>query len=170
MNYTTIRERIYTKLLAVDGIGKVFRTEKYSADWPTFFERFKVPHPFDETVSVVNVAWISRVQSNETSSPPYGGRAEDLTLVAVGIPERWTVTVVYGYHDDEDVQATSEHAFQTLLDNIKEAFRTDDALGIPDVVLVSEPAVAGGIGLYTLGGVLCHRAVVELQIIQRYTW
>lgn len=170
MNYETIRKTIYDLLVDVEGIGKVFQHERYSADWTAFLDRYKTPHPSDETSYVVNVAFISRRGTEETAFGPYGSRDEREMITAVGVNETWVITLIYGYSDDEDTDASSEHTFQLLVDKVKEKFRTIDALGIPDVVQKSEPLKATGIGLATYGDVLCHRTELLLQVTQYHTW
>lgn len=165
MNYAAIRDAIHAQLLQVPGIGVVFKHQRYSSDWPTFLERYKVPNALDQTEYLVNVAWISRMSTRDTSASP-GGRAEDNTLVAVHVEDIWTITLIYGFHDDEESTQASESAFMALVDKVKEQFRWLDRLGIPTAVEYAEPVEAVSLGLYMIGDTLCHKADMQIRVVQ----
>jgi hypothetical protein len=160
MNYALIRDRIYTLLANVQGIGKVYNFPRYSADWKTYLDRFKVKV---NDKAIISVVFFSRYASQEQESP-LGGRSENSELTSVDRIETWNITLIYGYDDDEE--QPSEYDFQELLDRIQEKFRFEDFLGMSGTVTKSWPIQVVSSGLFMFGDVLCHRADMTLKLQQ----
>jgi len=166
MNYATIRDKIYGDLLAVSGIGKVFKQPRFSADWATFLSMFTTTNPHDASKKVVNVAWITRRAFTEADAGK-GSRDEAEAITAVQRDETWEVTVIYGFDDDET--NPSEADFQPLVDAVAAKFRMMDQAGLPATVEESWPMQLEAAGLFLFGEVLCHKAVLTIRIQQRIT-
>lgn len=166
-NYETIRDQIVLKLREVEGIGNVYKSERYVNDWPAFVELNAVTNLYNTDKKIFNVIWINRAGVTENDQQPYGTRDQAQILMAVNREERWQMTLFYGFHDDPD--QPSEAQYQELVDNILVKFRWLEQFGLPTIIQISHPAVVETSGLFMLGDqVLVHRAVMVLRLVQRF--
>jgi hypothetical protein len=164
VNYTTIRDKLTTDLTAVTGIGKVFGRPRWSVDWTSYLNLFKVTNPHDASKSVVNLCWVSRRSFSEFDSDK-GSRDEAEVMTSVQRDETWEIMLIYGFDDDDTYP--SETDYQGLVDAIATKFRLMDQLGIPATVEESWPIQLESSGLKFFGDVLCHNAVMTIRIQQR---
>lgn len=140
-----VRAAIVSKLEGVTNIGQVQSYERYTkrqADFADFYVYSGKVH-----------GWLVRRISRQTSSTALG---------------RWTIVnrwIIRGYYALDD-SAQSEIVFDTLIDAIIDAFRTDETLGdVVDSTVVGDDA---GIqledsGPVMLSGILCHSCQLRLN-------
>lgn len=167
MNYALIRDTIYTNVVAVSGIGKVFRHIRYSSEWDKFLSLFTTVNPADATKKLINVTTITRINAPESRDTGTGSVDEADDLVAIERRETWEIRIWYGFDDDDDYTKASETGFHVLLDNMQQRFRFLDQLGIPATIERSYPLSLQDAGLRMFSDVLCHAAVFHLILIQR---
>ena len=168
MDYEIKRDKILELLKEVPGIGKVFPSRRHTADWPSFLNRFAVPHPSDSSRKIICVCWFTRRPIVELDEGGTGSRDESTVLTAVEIDETWEITLLYGFQDDDT--DPSENGFQNLVDAICEKFRWQDQLGGVPEIFVSAPVNVTDAYLAMWGqseGVLCHTAIMQLKLKQR---
>lgn len=140
-----IRDAIAAKISGVAGAGLVHSYERFTKR-PDDFAAFFV------TGGTVNGWIIRRIATRETS--PGLGRYV--------ITHRWQLR----YYRALDDAGQSEHAFDTTIEEVRDAFRNDENLG----AVVDNIVVDGEAGLQLedsgpvfLGGVLCHGARLKLS-------
>jgi hypothetical protein len=141
MSEAAIRAAIYSVLSGVTGIGKVYDYERWTADWSTFLNLFKV-------VSAGKVhGWeIARV-----------GYAKEIMTVGGSDDPTHHEYVIRGYYSVDDSAAT-EKTFNTLIASVLEAFRQNRTLSGAGYV----DDIKGIVEARTFGGVLCHYTEMTL--------
>ena len=155
MSYATERDEIYTQLAATSGIGVVFKSKRFVADWTTFLSRFK-------TGGVINVCWFDRVSGSERGEG-VGSTDAGSEILAVQKNDNYEIELYYGFKDDDTTP--SSYAFQALVDAIETKFRFLQNLN--SVTERSYPLQRTASGLFMFSDVLCHRAAWTLEIRNR---
>ncbi len=152
MAYAAVRDEISTQLLAVSGIGVVFKSPKNPNDWAAFFSLYK-------TASLINVTWFTLASAPETV-PEQGIQNEKGQEAVLERNETWIINLFYGYDDDDTTP--SEFGFQTLVEAIQDKFRflfdlngtADKSFPLELVSKTEEP----------FGDLLVHRAEFSLLV------
>ena len=150
MNRTEeIRGAIINRLVAVPGIGQVYRYQRYAAQQSEFRRLYQVG---DQVLD-----WYVRRMAT----------AERVDTIAWNEEHRqWRIEGVMSLND----AAASEITFDALIDEIRSTFRGNETLD--DVVETTVVNNQAGVQLETSGpvmfaGVLCHRAQMSLTTITR---
>ncbi len=153
MAYAAVRDEINTQLLAVAGIGKVYKSKRLVNDWNTFFTRFK------DGSGNINVIWFSITEVTEELAEQ-GAEDEKGQIVRLERVEMWTFELFYGLKDDDTTP--SEFTFQTLVEAIQDKFRflfnlnsTADRSYPLEIISATEGK---------LGDTLIHRAEFQLKV------
>lgn len=154
--YEATRDAIYLNLKAVEGIGMVHKSERMVEDWQAFFRRYVN----DE--NILKIAWFSLARSAEKDSG-YGSVDASDTINHMERSEFWRIQQFYGFHDDDDEPSAFE--FENLCQRIEDQFRFLQNLNGAAfrTRAISRPFS----GLWSLGGVLCHRAEFTLEVVHR---
>jgi len=144
MAYAAIRDYIKAQLLAVTNMGQVHDYLRLVNTWAKLEEYFTKNNR-------LNVWAIVR---GDTRTAWQGGNI---------LIKRHTIHLVglYGLRDD----AATEKTFLTLVDAVMEKFQEDHNLG--DNCLTTDPPEVVDLGHRTVSNILCHRAVVRLQVYER---
>jgi hypothetical protein len=141
LSEAAIRAKIYEKLSAVSGIGKVYDYERWNADWGQFISYFH------DATSKRILGW-EICRRNAPAS--YDSNAEETTKHTF---------VIRGYMGVKDQDAT-EKLFNALIEAVREAFRLDFTLG--GLCEMAGPVSADIIDTRSFAGVLCHYCELSL--------
>jgi hypothetical protein len=159
--YAAQRAAIKTLLESVSGIGNVYASQKDVTNEANFKTTFVKN-------GVVNVCWFIRSNGSddEVGSLKYGRRDERNYHTHTQIDDNWTITIMYGYKDDNT--NPSEYAFQALVDSIQDKFRLIQDLG-GEQHEISHPLQRSICGIFSFlsGIVLCHKAEWRLGVTER---
>lgn len=154
--YENEKDEIYTQLASVTGIGKVYKSRRFTADWPAFLAKFK------DANGKINVWWFWREGGADNVEGGIGWSDERDLIEQVEEIDVWNIEGFYGFQDHDTTP--SELAFQNLVDAVRDKFRfLQDLNGKADK---SWPLQLLGSGLWQFlgGGPLCHRALLQLRI------
>lgn len=152
MTLDAIREQVKTIMAAVDGIGVVHGYQRWAADWAAFLNLFKTPE------GKINGWMITRESTPEQLlDPAEYERVYGLKIIGI-----------YGLNDSDG----SELVFQSLVESICDAFRSDYNLnGTCETTSPDFGPMAGvsGIQVQTVenrvfGNVLCHYCELGLGV------
>lgn len=144
---TQIREAIKAKIVGLDNPGPVHDYERHADDIATLITLYKAS---DDKLR----GWhIRRVSTREASSAL--GRAL--------VTHRWQIRALQGFEDDQ----ASEKAFDLRIEQLRDAVRADDALGLgaSGVTTITEDAAGIQVddsGPAMFAGALCHFARLTL--------
>jgi hypothetical protein len=157
VNYKLIADEIAAQAQQVQGIGKIYQSERYVTDWKQFFDMHT------DSQGRVNVLFIRRLDAQENTNGPLGAEDASSEIETVYRPETWQLTLLYVYFDDPD--QSSEYFKSLIEDGLQAQFRfLQDLNGLvwqqnPLKLISSQPAM--------FGEVLCHKSVMTLQLSQR---
>lgn len=156
MSVAAIRTAIVARLASVADIGVVHDRERYAADHAGLKALYWSP-----TLGQLRGWHVRRQQTTET------GELRQNSVEHV----RWRLVGIMTFDD----AASSELAFDALIERIRDAFRADDTLD-GTVAQCSLPAAGGGsaesaiqlddCGPAMFAGVLCHVARLSLNTIR----
>lgn len=140
-----IRDAIAAKIAAVPGAGTVHSYERYAKERAAFRALF--------VSGGVLKGWVIRKTATRETSDAIGRQA---------IVHRWSIRFYMGMDD----AAASEESFDTLIEDVRDAFRVDETLG----GLVAGTVVDGEAGLQVessepvmFADVLAHGARLRLS-------
>lgn len=152
MSESAIRTQIYTILSNVSNIGKVYDYERWAADWVAFINLFKT-----------TVGGVDQIRGWEI-----GRRSMNEKKIVIGIGslshEKTHGFLIRSYMGVSDAAAT-EKTFNTLIEGIATAFRTNKTLN--GTAKDHDYIQAEIIEHRTFGGVLCHYAELSLAVYER---
>lgn len=150
-DFNTTKAAIKTKLETVTDIGKVYDRERFAKNAAVFKILF-----FDSGISRINGWFFYRTNTQEL----------ELDNGAVRRIDTWKFFGFIGIEDADD----TESMIQVRVEDIATAFRADPTLGgvIEDNKDMAQENGPVGIQVLNitpvmLGGVLCHRAELELK-------
>lgn len=149
MSEATIRAQIKTILSGVTGIGVVHDYERWSKDWTTFLTLFK--HVAGGRIN----GWIITRSAVE--------ELEETTSHEPSI-HQYKIKGIYALKDS----AASEKAFNTLIEAIRAAFRTNYQLN--DTASHTTPLKVPVIENRVFGSVLCHYCEMTLTAEEYDAW
>ena len=152
-----IREQIAAILAAVDGVGVVHQYQRATlGDWGKFLNRFQ------DSDGRINTVMITRTATAQRK----------ITLGEKELAYVFALRFYYGMKDDD----ATEHIFQELLEDSREAFNDGDAETLNGTCRTTIPdwgPMAGAAGLQInevdarmFGGVLCHFAECRLCALE----
>lgn len=159
MNYTSVRDQIYTELAAVSGIGKVFKSKRLVEEWAPFLARFVIN-------SRINVTWFTETSANEQWDSQLAENTDSDVIQYTERAESWQIETFYGFDDADDADSPSEFAFQTLCEAIEAKFRFSQTLSATVDKVFPMRRVSSGLFVFSGGDVKVHRA--EFQLTLRY--
>jgi hypothetical protein len=147
---------IFDVLGTVEGIGQVFDHERYVTDWEQFFSLYVTDQ------QTFCLAWFGMTSTVERSTGIGEADASD-QLNWIEKTERWRLQIFHGMKDDEN--EPSDRNFELLMERTEEALRFNQNLGgvVYKIRLAGRPFN----GAWTLGGVLCHRGELTLEVTHR---
>ena len=141
-----IRDAIHAKLSGVAGIGIVHKFERYLKREAELMAAYVS----GGTLKGWNIRRISSLENFRAVS-------------RYVVTHRWRIS---GYRAIDDA-VESELLFDALLEAIRDAFRTDETLGLTDVITILPEGQAGiqleDSGPVMFAGVLCHGARLALS-------
>ena len=154
--YDNEKDEIYAQLAAVSGIGKVYKSRRYTNNWADFLTRFK------DSNDKINVCWFWRDGGVDNTDNGIGWEDERELIEQVEEIDVWNIELFYAFKDDDTTP--SELTFQNLVEAIRDKFRfLQDLNGKADK---NWPLQLLGSGLWQFlgGGPMCHRALFQLRV------
>lgn len=158
--YSDTRDKIYTLLTSVAGIGKVFKSQRYPKDWEAFFNLYR-----DNDTNlcvVVFMTLINPITENITEEDAAVDANRQIQIVQRS--ETWKISLIYAFKDDDT--NPSEYAFQELCENIEEKFRFLQDLDGSAFQSWPLQTVLRDVGTWT-ASVMVHKCDFHLQIEHR---
>lgn len=144
MSEAAIRTAIKTTLSTVSNIGKVHDYERWSTDWTKFIAFFKTQISGTNQIRGWEIGRKAPVTEDETSVKKH-------------------TFSIKGYMGVEDESAT-EKAFNTLIEAIAAAFRSDRTLA--GSALGHDFIQVEVLDTRSFGGVLCHYVELSLTVYE----
>lgn len=148
MSLVAILAEVKSVLAAVTDVGSnVYDYERWSSDWKGYLDLFKAD-------GLIKGWTITRSRTDESKS----------TMTTNMRNHNFIIRGVYGLDDS----AASEKAFQTIIENIATAFRTESTLnGTAHGV---DPLQVEVVGMTMFGDVLCHFCQLRLVVDEEEQW
>lgn len=158
--YADQNAEIVAQLTAITGIGQVYGTTKNPTDEKTWNDTFIKNN-------IVNSVFISRLQGPEQVEGSDAATDETSEIEVTRKVDTWQITLLYGFHDDENASLCSDYLVSQLVDAIEDKFRFLQDLN--KKAFKSYPLSRSTNALFEfLGGkVLCHKAVWTLNVVSR---
>ena len=148
MSEAIIRQKIYSEILEIADIGKVYDYERWTADWQAFINLFK------DSVSERILGW----EIGRKGAPAeYDDNAEEMTSHQF---------FIRGYMGLKDADGT-EKLFNAKIELIRAKFRFNFTLD--GLCEMAGPVSADIIELRMFGNVLCHYCELSLPVQEIFT-
>jgi hypothetical protein len=150
------RDAIYANLKAVEGMGQVFKSQRYVTDWEAFLNLYIN----DE--NLVKVCWFSLRNASERVDGVGEYGADNQANVSER-SETYSIEFFYGFKDDTNEPSSFD--FELICERIENRFRFLQNLNGTSFQTraISRPFS----GLWLVGSVLCHRAEFSLEVVHR---